>query len=49
MEDDVHSFGCILLEVLMGPKLHEDGGPFVLNELVCSLSYLYYKVNTSDT
>ncbi|RCV38024.1 hypothetical protein SETIT_8G109000v2 [Setaria italica] len=37
-EDDVYSFGCILLEALMGPKLHEKGGPFVLNDLVASIS-----------
>ncbi|CAL4993565.1 unnamed protein product [Urochloa decumbens] len=37
-EDDVYSFGCILLEVLMGPKLHEKGAPFVLNDLVVSVS-----------
>lgn len=37
-EDDVYSFGCILLEALMGPKLHEKGGPFVLKDLVASIS-----------
>ncbi|TVU25715.1 hypothetical protein EJB05_28220 [Eragrostis curvula] len=37
LEEDVYSFGCIILEVLMGPKLHEKGG-FILNELVVSLS-----------
>ncbi|KAG2557434.1 probable inactive leucine-rich repeat receptor-like protein kinase At3g03770 isoform X1 [Panicum virgatum] len=37
-EDDVYYFGCILLEVLMGPKLHRKGGPFVLNDLVISIS-----------
>jgi hypothetical protein len=48
-EDDVYSFGCILLEALMGPKLHKKGVPFVLNNLVCSLSYFSYQVFSSDT
>ncbi|KAM0826173.1 hypothetical protein ACQ4PT_069062 [Festuca glaucescens] len=38
LEDDVCSFGCILLEVLMGPKLHRKGDPFILSELVLSIS-----------
>ncbi|KAL6660658.1 hypothetical protein ACP70R_000156 [Stipagrostis hirtigluma subsp. patula] len=38
VEDDVYSFGCIILEVLMGPKLNEKGGPFMLSELVVSIS-----------
>ncbi|KAK3118640.1 hypothetical protein QOZ80_9BG0702900 [Eleusine coracana subsp. coracana] len=37
-ENDVYSFGCILLEIIMGPKLHEKGGPFLLNELVVLIS-----------
>ncbi|XP_066337787.1 probable inactive leucine-rich repeat receptor-like protein kinase At3g03770 isoform X1 [Miscanthus floridulus] len=40
LEDDVCSFGFILLEVLMGPKLHEKGGPFILKDLVVSMSTL---------
>ncbi|KAL5204103.1 hypothetical protein ABZP36_008974 [Zizania latifolia] len=36
--DDVFSFGCILLEVLMGSKLHRKGDPSVLSELVVSIS-----------
>ncbi|KAL6875607.1 hypothetical protein ACP4OV_013120 [Aristida adscensionis] len=38
LQDDVYAFGCIILEVLMGPKLHEKGGPLILSELVLSLS-----------
>lgn len=38
LEDDVYSFGCIVLEVLMGPKLHRKGDPFILSELVVSIS-----------
>uniref|UniRef100_A0ACD5X613 Uncharacterized protein n=1 Tax=Avena sativa TaxID=4498 RepID=A0ACD5X613_AVESA len=38
LEDDVCSFGCIILEVLMGPKLHRKGDPFILSELVLSIS-----------
>ncbi|KAF8665197.1 hypothetical protein HU200_054150 [Digitaria exilis] len=37
-EDDVYSFGSILLEVLMGPKLHEKGGPYVLSDVAVSIS-----------
>ncbi|KXG28163.1 hypothetical protein SORBI_3005G092700 [Sorghum bicolor] len=40
LEDDVCSFGFILLEVLMGPKLHEKGDPFILKDLVASMSTL---------
>lgn len=40
LEDDVCSFGCILLEVLMGPKLHEKGDNFILKDLVCCPTYL---------
>ena len=43
LEDDVCSFGFILLEVLMGPKLHDKGDPFILKDLVCCATYLYYK------
>jgi hypothetical protein len=43
-EDDVYCFGCIILEVLMGPKLHGKGSPFVLNDLVkISLHILGFK------
>ncbi|CAM0875958.1 unnamed protein product [Alopecurus aequalis] len=38
LEDDVCSFGCIILEVLMGSKLHRKGDPFILSELVLSIS-----------
>ncbi|KAG2578950.1 hypothetical protein PVAP13_6NG219500 [Panicum virgatum] len=39
-EDDVYSFGCIILEVLMGSKLHEKGDPSVLKDLIVSISSL---------
>ncbi|VAH94355.1 unnamed protein product [Triticum turgidum subsp. durum] len=35
LQDDVCSFGCIILEALMGSKLHRKGDPFILSELVC--------------
>ncbi|XBH54535.1 hypothetical protein VPH35_076825 [Triticum aestivum] len=38
LQDDVCSFGCIILEALMGSKLHRKGDPFILSELVMSLS-----------
>lgn len=38
LQDDVCSFGCIVLEVLMGSKLHRKGDPFILSELLQVLS-----------
>nr|CAD1820169.1 unnamed protein product [Ananas comosus var. bracteatus] len=38
-EDDVYSFGCILLEVLAGPSYFEKGEAYIVNELttpICS-------------
>lgn len=35
MDDDVYSFGLILLEALVGPALSEKGVAYFLKELVC--------------
>lgn len=41
-EDDVYSFGCILLEVLTGPSYFEKGEAYIVNELVCVLSFYIF-------
>ncbi|KAJ1275334.1 hypothetical protein BS78_05G127900 [Paspalum vaginatum] len=48
LEDDVYSFGCIILEVLMGSKLHEKGDPSILKDLIVSISCLEERCEVLD-
>lgn len=46
LEDDVYSFGFILLEALVGPSIHARREAFLLNEMVCTeilttVEYIY--------
>jgi hypothetical protein len=36
LEDDIYSFGFILLEALAGPSIHAGREAFLLNEMVCT-------------
>lgn len=48
LEDDVYSFGYILLEVLMGPKLLEKYNPSILKDLVVTISCLEERCGVLD-
>lgn len=40
LEEDVGSFGFILLESLVGPSVSSRGDKFLLNELVCAQTFV---------
>lgn len=43
LDDDVYSFGFILLESLIGPIVSGKGESFLLNEMVC---YIFLNLKT---
>jgi hypothetical protein len=47
LEDDIYSFGFILLEALVGPSIHARKEAFLLNEMVCTETLTDQKIYAS--